>query len=222
MISIKNIIKSVVKWIMTDGKKNKSNMNDQEDMYVQNVKQQYFGKYFEWIRPINQEKPGDIVRCTNVRRKGDNGPIVVEFNAGSGVSIDIIANYLKPYNNMDNIIQPPTSGLVNDNPEAVVNQTINQPIKQPVVAQQASDKSEMFKMFSKSDMHLDLTLNVKMPDIALVKMMYNNAENKDKFLDEISEFVLKQVTAKTIKEAFSKIVIDETTIIKVEAENTPS
>ena len=218
---MENIIKSIIIWFKTDSKKKKSNMyNDQEDAYVQQVKQQYFGKYFQWVRPINQEKVGEVVRCTNVRRKGEKGPIVVEFNAGSAVSIDLLQSYLTPYSS-DGIIEPPAASEVVSGGQGIQeNQTTqNTNAAKNTIKPAAPDKMEMFKMFSKSDMNLDLTLNVKMPDIALIKMMYNNAENKDKFLSELSEYMLKQITTETIKHAFSKIVIDTNDVVVVVPED---
>jgi hypothetical protein len=61
-----------------------------------------------------------------------------------------------------------------------------------------------------------VSLKVRLPDKKLLKMMYASAENKDKFLDELSEYlqsvINKQVIADSMKES-----LDHTPVKKKEA-----
>jgi hypothetical protein len=237
-INIKRTISTFFKWFITDDKKNKKDMNNpQLEARATQYKNRYFGKYFTWIRPINQEKVGDTVRCTNVRVKGDM--IVAEFNSGSPVSLELFEQHLAPQDDAG-IVKPPSAAEVISDAPTTQPQTTNvggnnadsvrhlmKNKKDSSIKQESNvEKNEMFKMFSKADMHLDLNLKVKMPHIDLIKMMYQQAEDKDVFLTDLSEYVLNQMNAETIKDAFSKIVIDtkeETTnIIKVEPSDITS
>lgn len=222
-MTIKQKILKIWYWLITDSDK-KNNTNMQQDMQLEAMKQQYYGKYFSWIRPIQSEKVGDVVRVTNVRRKG--GLIVAEFNAGSPIAINLLPNHLNPHTG--EVVGPPSGTELSEEPGTNKGRGGSAtPGAGPILVNKAAiaarenandSKSEMFKMFSKSDMELDLAVTVKMPDIALIKMMYNNAEDKDKFLSDLSEYVHTQMNTDTIKKAFTKIVVGEHQIIKVEVD----
>jgi hypothetical protein len=89
--------------------------------------------------------------------------------------------------------------------QPIANHQPIQPISQP--AQPTAPKSNMFDMFSSENSQISLSLLVKLPDKKLLKLMYNNAEDKEKFLEELSEYVFREINKTVVKEAVSSIVI---------------
>jgi hypothetical protein len=53
---------------------------------------------------------------------------------------------------------------------------------------------------------MSLTLNVKMPDKKLLKMMYSRAEDKDKFLSELADHLQSIINKQVIKESVQTIL----------------
>ncbi len=47
---------------------------------------------------------------------------------------------------------------------------------------------------------------VKLPDKKLLRMMYTSAEDKEKFLDELSEYVSREINNSVIKDSISSMV----------------
>ena len=199
-------------------------MNNQNDAMVQRYKSQYFGKMYQWVRPINNETVGEIVRVVDVKMRGDM--ILLVFNAGTPLNVDIINQHLQPYGGGD-IAPVPTLGAGQDTgpnqggpiaiPEELKlyeNNTSQNKISfsSPQVQEQQpvlKKKSELFALFQSEEKNINLPLKIKMPDIALVKMMYNNAADKDKFLTELAEYIIEGINVDTTKDAIRALVDDE-------------
>ena len=203
-------------------------MNNQNDALIQRYKSQYLGKSYQWTRPINNEAVGDVVRIVDVKMRGDM--VIAVFNAGTPVNIDLINNHLQPYSGMDPAMPPPVSEMPGQqNPIPIPEdlkqyESLNQQQQQPANAISFSSpqqqqvqptmppvkkKSELFALFQSEEKNINIPLRIKMPDIALVKMMYNNAADKDKFLGELAEYIIDGITVETAKEAMSTILTDE-------------
>lgn len=202
-------------------------MNNQNDALIQQYKNQYLGKSYQWMRPINNETVGDVVRIVDVKMRGDM--VIAVFNAGTPVNIDLLNNYMKPYDGMDPAMPPSVSTMPGqqdpipipeelkpfqstgqEQPAAKI--SFSAPQQQPQQATQqtvppARKKSELFAMFQSEEKSINIPLKIKMPDMALVKLMYNNAADKDKFLGELAEYVIDGITVETAKEAMYAILV---------------
>ena len=155
---------------------------------VERWKQQLFGKMFQWVRPINNEQVGEIVRVTNVRQKGEI--IVAEFSSGTPVNVIMLQTYLTPYNNEE-------PALLQDKVSTVKNEQVKPQKK----ANSVDESEEVFKHFNAVETKLDLKLVLKIPDMALVKMMYKNAADGDKFLTDMSKYIYKHISTDSIKQS---------------------
>jgi hypothetical protein len=76
-------------------------------------------------------------------------------------------------------------------------------------------QSNMFDMFNSEESNISITLSVKLPDKKLLKLMYQNAENKDKFLDELSDYMQRMINKQVIKDSVISIVDQSKTAKKV-------
>jgi hypothetical protein len=231
----------LLEYIKYKWKKKFGRMNNQNDALIQRYKSQYLGKSYQWTRPINNETVGDVVRIVDVKMRGDM--VIAVFNAGTPINIDLINNYMQPYAGLDPAMPPSIStmpGQQNPIPipeELQQYQTSNQPASAPAgkisfsspqqPPQQMPDaapvkkKSELFAMFQSEEKSINIPLKIKMPDIALVKMMYNNAADKDKFLEELAEYVIDGITVETAKDAMTAILADNNAAREIMTDVTP-
>lgn len=193
--------------------------NQQNEAMLQRYKEQYFGKTYQWVRPINNEAVGEIVRVVDVKQRGDM--MLLVFNSGTPVNISLVGTHLQPYGNEESQLIPPggltgqgsmSSGGPIPIPEELQAFTTEKQQKisfsspqPPVPAVQAAPapkaKSEMFAQFQSEEKTINLSVKIKMPDIMLVRMMYSNAADKDKFLGEFAEYIISEINADTAKEA---------------------
>lgn len=218
----------LIKYIQYKFKKKFGNMNNQNDAMIQRYKKQYFGKMYKWSRPINGEEVGDIVRVVDVKQKGDM--VMLVFNSGSPLNLNLIDSYMQPCadeqpepsmyaNEMMNegggiaipeeLKEYVTPKISFSAPEVQAGRAPNQAMQQPVFAEKK--KSDMFALFQSEEKDINLPLKIKMPDIALVKMMYNNAADKDTFIAELAEYVISGISLDIMKTAMSNILCDKPT-----------
>ena len=197
-------------------------MNTQNDALLNKYKEQYFGKTYQWVRPINNETPGECVRVVDVKMRGNL--VLLVFNAGSPVNVELLGQYLQPVGNeggmppgalsQANNIASPTGGGPIEIPAELKDFTTEKAkisfTAQPEQTQQSAPvvkkKSDIFAMFQSEEKNINLPLTIKMPDLALVKMMYNNAADKDKFLTELAEYVIDGISVETAKSAISALL----------------
>lgn len=67
--------------------------------------------------------------------------------------------------------------------------------------------ANMFSMFNTDDINLSLNVKVKLPNKKLLKMMYENADDKNKFLIELSEYVYSKINNTIVSESIKKIMV---------------
>ena len=58
--------------------------------------------------------------------------------------------------------------------------------------------STIFSAFNSEETQISLGVNIKLPEKKLLKMMYMNAESKDKFVEDLSEFILSQINKQVV------------------------
>jgi hypothetical protein len=205
-----NIIKTYI--LNLFNKNNNNNMITEERLI--SYKQNFTGKEFQWIKTDRPELIGKIVKCRDITPNG-----VVMFNDGSQVSVKDLNNKLmmihgdaqplskaeveaiSPFKNKTNptpkLTPPPTHADAKVSPEysnTDVRTGLDSP-KQP--------KVNPFEMFNSDETDLNIKLSIKLPDKKLLKMMYNNAEDKDEFIRHLSDYVGDQINSETIKSSLS-------------------
>jgi len=79
-------------------------------------------------------------------------------------------------------------------------QTIAQPQQERRISV-SSPKSNMFAVFNSEETQISLNISVKLPDKKLLKMMYASAEDKDKFIGELSDFIMDQINKEVVSES---------------------
>jgi hypothetical protein len=176
----------------------------------------FTGQKFQWIKTNRPELLGKVVVCRNIEPRGDR--FFAQFDDGSSIdTAQLNTNLLMISGDMPPLSkeevqaisgprrpaqQPAQSAPRNSNPHA--NSTPSNFPQQQV--QPAQPKANMFDMFSSENSQISLNLSVKLPDKKLLKMMYTNAENKENFLDELSEYVFREINKTVVKDAVSSIV----------------
>jgi hypothetical protein len=175
---------------------------ENSDSLLESYKQQYLGKTYQWVRPINNEEVGDIVRVVNVKKVpgGPSGAMyMLVFHAGTPVNLELIGHHLTPHNDPS---EPPVlkTPLASEPAAAQGEPQFHAPEQAP------QKKSDIFALFEAEEKSISMSLKLKMPDIALLKMMYKNAADKDKFLGEVAAYVISSVTPDVIKESIEALL----------------
>jgi hypothetical protein len=67
-----------------------------------------------------------------------------------------------------------------------------------------------FEMFNSDYSDLNLKMSVKIPDKKLLKLMYSNAENKDEFMEQLSEYIYSMINNKVVRESLESILVTKT------------
>jgi hypothetical protein len=111
---------------------------------------------------------------------------------------------IKKESKLNSVIQKPQ---VN---EPVIRETPQfenpRPSVSPTPAQPAIPKTNMFEMFNSDEAQISIGLKVKLPDKKLLKMMYSSAENKEKFLNELAEYLHSKINKQVIKESMQQVL----------------
>ena len=193
------------------------------------LKENFTGQKFQWIKTTRPELLGKVVKCRDVDF-GPGGTFIVTFDDGSKVdSTKLNSDLLMIHGDMQPLskgevesINGPKPSLGINNPQAGSQSaarvtpaaTIVEPRAQAEPRPQfnpAPPASNMFEMFNSDETQISIGLKVKLPDRKLLKMMYTSAENKDKFLAELSEYLYSKINKQVIKESMQQ-VLDPTPI----------
>lgn len=67
-----------------------------------------------------------------------------------------------------------------------------------------------FEMFNSEYSDLNLKMNIKIPDKKLLKLMYSNAENKDEFMEQLSEYIYSMINNKVVRESLESMLVTKT------------
>jgi hypothetical protein len=184
----------------------------------------FVGQQFQWIKTDRVELLGKIVKCKEVI-PGNNGTFKILFNDNSTIDSSLLNSNLmmitqdsQPLSNVEidhiNSINKPRVDQARPRPQIQQNDTFSQ--SQPLP--QSQPTQNMFSAFNSEESDLQITIRVKLPDKKLLKLMYANAENKEKFLSELSQYLLVNINNKVL--ADSVLAILSPPKIKVEKKNT--
>ena len=205
-------MKWIKKWI---NKKNKSNKMLSEEKLI-NYKQNFTGQSFQWIRTNRPELLGKVVKCRDIQVKGNSAFAV--FDDGSSIDINklnsdllMISGDMKPLSKDEVASIYPQSRPSNPQPQSsgVTSQTVVEP-KPETVQNKNQPKPEVpnpFEMFNSDKTDLNIKISINLPDKKLLKLMYNNAENKDEFLNQLSEYVYSSINNNVVKDSLSAMLV---------------
>lgn len=180
-------------------------------------KQNFTGQQFQWVKTDRPELIGKLVKCRDVDPRGNQ--VIAVFDDGSEVDVREINNKLlmihgdlKPLSKeeVQSIYSPKTAAKQpapfkdpNEQPSSSQASTKATPQQAPKV-----EKIEVnpFEMFNSDETDLSIKIKIKLPDKKLLKMMYNNAEDKDSFLDQLSKYVLSMINNNVINESLGSML----------------
>lgn len=204
----------------------------------------YVNKEFVFI---NGDFNGEHTRCTGVFTSENDGITYLELTNGMPVPVDQVDYFLKetkPFvtgadlsldefkaesaklyseNGLKQGNAVNSSGDKNNgaqNERFAGTDTVQAAIEKPV---------DMFGGFSKNPMELTLKLNVELPDIALIRVMYNNYGNKEEFISNFASHILASINKDVISESVIALLegngkakrVKKTASAPVQQEETP-
>lgn len=69
------------------------------------------------------------------------------------------------------------------------------------------DASNMFSMFNAEETNLNVAVTIKLPNKKLLKLMYENADDKEKFLVDLSQYVHSKINKDIVKGSLEKTLV---------------
>lgn len=200
---------------------------------MQSLMENFRGNSFQWIKTQDMQLRGKVVRCRDIKPQS-NGRFLAVFDDGSQIdSAQLTSNMLmitgdtKPMSMSEiNSIAGPTKrpvlrdekGPTGDGPikipdhlkeHATGNQPTSPPLQQQsnvTPSQPATPAPNMFGMFNSDETELNIKVKVKVPDKKLLKMMYNNAEDKKVFLDQLSHYLLSVINKQVVTDSMESML----------------
>jgi len=183
------------------------------------LKKQYMGKNFRWKVAPDSPMPikiGDPVRCMGVYESENYGGVVLNMSSGVPVPLSRIDYYLDP-TDIDFSADAMDLGLNNKKqgeiktPEEILGKKT---VEQPKVEVKTETKTDIFAGFKKTKRDFDLSLNIELPASELLTVMYNNADDKKKFLSDLGEYILSNLKVDDIMNSLKEQFEPETKINK--------
>ncbi len=175
----------------------------------------FSGARFQWIKTNRPELLGKIVTCRNIEPRGNR--FFALFDDGSSIDTDQLNNsLLMLHGDMEPLSRAEVESISGMNkpkhtpqvkPQVAVNQADSTSQPQHNITQQPS--INMFEMFNSEERQIDLKISISLPDQDLLKMMYSNAKDKDKFLSELSDYVFKVINKTVVQSSVSALVVPQ-------------
>lgn len=191
-------------------KKIKKPMFDQDRLI--SYKQNFTGQSFQWVKTDRPELIGKVVRCRDVEPFGNM--IMAVFDDGSRLDASKINTHmLMLHGDMKPLSKDEVESIYGARNQIKQPQPTSEPAQKPQPQVTVSSKSEpapsqnkevrpnMFEMFNSDTISLPLSLNIKLPNKKLLKMMYDSSENKEKFISELSEYINSMINKEVISES---------------------
>tara|TARA_R110002074_G_scaffold33472_1_gene93172 strand:- start:1358 stop:2104 length:747 start_codon:yes stop_codon:yes gene_type:complete len=213
-------------------KKNKTKMNTER---LISLKENFTGQTFQWIKTQDPNLLGKVVKCKDVEPKGRG--YMAYFNDGSSIDAEKLnRNLMMITDGMQPLSKAEVQGIARPVAPPVSNETasgakpiqmpdhlkefatpagFDKPIAQPktltnkppsaVIA--APTDSNMFSMFNADETSINISVKLKLPNKKLLKLMYENADNKDKFLKDLSEYVYSKINKNIVGESLKASLV---------------
>jgi hypothetical protein len=203
-------------------KKNKKDKMNTEKLI--SLKENFTGQKFQWVKTSRPELLGKVVKCRDVDF-GPGGTFIVMFDDGSKIeSTRLNSDLLMIHGDMQPLTKDEVASIyqAKASPKLTINQRPVEPIAEKIITPNFTpleakvervNSSNMFEMFNSDETTISISLKVKLPDRKLLKMMYTSAENKEKFLTELSEYLQTKINKHVIKESMHAI-LDPTPVKK--------
>lgn len=196
-----------------------------EDRLI-SLMQNFSGQKFQWIKTSDPSLLGKVVTCRNIEAKGER--FFAVFDDGSKIdtsqlntNLMLIHGDSEPLSlaEVQAIVGPkrPAANASQGQPRAVVSNQYSDPTQiqntstQSIVQPKVEVKPNMFEMFNSEVSNLSLNLKVKLPEKKLLKLMYSSAEDKDKFLSELAEYLHLIINKQVIKDSVESLLISPAT-----------
>ena len=177
------------------------------------LKENFTGQRFQWIKPVDPQLLGKVVKCRDILDSPD-GQFYAIFDDSSRINTNLLNSHMmmihgdsEPLSRVE--VESIYGSVLNTKR---INTTASPEATQPAqstkpeerrISKQTVDSTNMFKMFNSEETEISIKVKVKLPDKKLLKMMYTQAEDSDKFLSELSEYLLtvinKQVVADSMQ-----------------------
>jgi hypothetical protein len=189
------------------------------------LKENFTGQKFQWIKTNRPELLGKVVRCRDVD-PGPGGTFLIMFDDGSKIdSTKLNSDLMMIHGDMQPLSRGEVEMIYGSKKEPklglkpnvqptqtsapVIEQTITPPQPEAIRSEPvrpAAPSSNMFEMFNSDETQISIGLKVKLPDRKLLKMMYSSAENKEKFLNELAEYLYSKINKQVIKESMQQVL----------------
>lgn len=207
-----------LEWLGVNIKKNKDKMISEEQLI--GYKQNFTGQTFQWIKTPRPELIGKVVKCRDVEPVG--GRVMVIFDDGSQcpanrVSSDLMMimgeqppltmDEVKSINGMNTPKKEEAKPAI-DAPHPTVHSGPGVVETPPKAAQpkEEAPAPNIFDAFNSEEIDLSLKLKINLPDKKLLKMMYTSAEDKDKFLADLSSYVVSKINNTVVEQSLSNML----------------
>jgi len=69
------------------------------------------------------------------------------------------------------------------------------------------EETNMFSMFNAEETNINVAVTLKLPNKKLLKMMYENADDKEKFLLDLSQYVHSKINKDIVKGSLEKMLV---------------
>lgn len=204
-------------------KKNRKKMTEQD---LISYKEHFTGQTFQWIKTSRIELLGKVVTCRDVDFVG--GRIMAIFNDGSQCPAEQVSNnLLMIHGEMQPLSQIEVESISGHSTQPVTKKsepiTTSTPIQPTNKVNKTVDTPKLnpFEIFNSNTTDLAIKIKIKLPDKKLLKLMYNNAENKEQFLTQLSDYVYSQINNNVVKESLKK-TLDEKPALNKQKPNSGS
>lgn len=189
------------------------------------IKSSFQANKFQWVKTSDKTKMGKVVEVRDVV-PGRNGRFIAMLSDGSQIDTDLLSSNLmmltddqQPLSLAEiqsiNYIPSLSDGMEvsSDIPnefreEIIAAKPVETPKAEPqpqtVQSKVQVDPGDLFGMFSLEETDLNLSVKIKLPSKALLKMMYQNSKNKEEFLTKLSNYINNNVTVDSIKKTMKR------------------
>lgn len=159
---------------------------------------------------INGDCSGQQTRCVGTFKSEQDGRMYLDLTNGMPVPFDQVDYYLKETKHkniasdtidLTELKQQYEPELLEQTQEVSLERNISS-YKDCIKTEENSDKNtDMFCGFSKNSIELPLKINIELPDISLIKVMYNNYGDKNEFISNFSSHILASINKDIISES---------------------
>jgi hypothetical protein len=184
---------------------------NQEKLF--SLKENFTGQKFQWIKTQDPNLMGKVVKCRDVDMFGDK--YIVIFDDGSRIDSEFLNRNMM-------MIHGETQPLTREEVISLNPQPLNKTQQNGKISQNSIDNSQtinrmqdpqlqqnkqnMFTIFNAEESILNLKISVKLPDKKLLKMMYSSTENKQEFMDQLSEYLSSKINKTVVIEAMKQLL----------------